>query len=285
MRSSAGRRILAALKERVPHGRAQGGVLVGEVAVQAGTLLGVILLSAALPRPSYASQLSAEEILNQVSATYQNLRTCRFVAEENVEVAEAGEARSPSGTAWSNFQKSTQTQIDVAAVMPAKLRLVVKDEKLDIVLVSDGQTTWTYLPKQKQYSEVLGALSEATDTFRLIQYWNLLVGRFRGAAKFASTAKLEKDSRIKVGRDKVDCYVVMVQASDVMREMWVDKNRFVIVRFKQTPLRPQEGIALQTTTTVNLTEADVNTDLDDNLFKFTPPENAIKVPSLNRTGK
>jgi outer membrane lipoprotein-sorting protein len=294
MRANSKRGILAKLKASVAHRRSQGGLPDRKVAAQGRLILGLILLATAFSQPSHAYQLSANQILNKVSETYQSLRSYHFVAEENAELATGGEIRSPSGTATSNFHKSTQTRVELAAAIPGKVRLMVKDDNLDILMVSDGQTTWTYLPKRKQYSEVLGTPAEPTGGFRpddkregriLGQYWNLLVGRFRGVSQFISIAKLENDNRIKVGGDKVDCYVVRVQAPDLTHEMWVDKNRFIILRYKQTPLRPLEGMAFQTTITVNMTEAEVNTHLEDSLFKFTAPQNATTVPSLNPNSK
>jgi outer membrane lipoprotein-sorting protein len=244
---------------------------------------------------SHAAQLSVDEILNKVSDTYRSLQSYQFLAEKKTELGAAGESRSPGGTAVSNFHQSFEAQIELAAVEPGKVRLMVKDEKLEVLLVSDGQTTWTYLPRQKQYSEVLGAPPpEATDASRahenagrdiLSQYRNLLVGRFRGVSQYISMARLERENRVKVGADKIDCYVVKIETPQLTHEIWVDKSRFIVLRFNQTPLRPQEGIALQTTLTVSMTRADVNTKVEDSLFKFTPPEKATKVLSLSRPDK
>ena len=257
-------------------------------------LLGLLLLWAVLPQPFYASQLSAQDILNKVSEAYTTLRSCQLLGEESSELTLAGEDRSSGETAFSNLHEAKETHVELSAAEPGKVRLVVKDDKLDVLLVSDGRMTWVYLPKQKKCSESPGVPSESGDASRpalkaeaqfLAQYWSLLVGRFRGASQLAPAAKLEKDSRIKVGRDKVDCYVVKVQTQDVTHEMWVDKDRFVVLRFKQTPLRPLEGMAYQTAITVNMTEANVNTALDDSLFGFTPPQDVMKVPSLMHTAK
>lgn len=252
---------------------------------QACALCALVLLWTGFLEPSYAAELSAAEILGKVSDTYRSLRSCRFVAVKSSELAAVGESRSPGGTTVSNFHKTTETRVELAAITPAKIRLSVKDERLDAVLVSDGRTTWTYVPKKKQYTEAPGPFSEPTDALRLAQYWDLLVGRFRGASQLASSARREKDERVKVGRDKVECYVIKVQAPEVAYELWVDMSRFLVLRFRQIPLRPLEGIAFQTAVTVSMVEADLNTDLEDSLFSFTPPEDATKVLSLNPSGK
>jgi outer membrane lipoprotein-sorting protein len=252
----------------------------GEFAGRVRALVVLASLLAGISTSSYAFQASAGEILNKVSDVYQHMHSYQFVADEISEVAAVGENRSVGGTVVSNFHNSTESRIDLSAIMPGKVRLAVKDEKLDIVLISDGQKIWTYLPKRKRYTEAMGGLSQATDTFHLVNYWNLIVGRFRGASQMASIATLEGEGHTKVGRDEVDCYIIKAQAPEITHEMWVDKTRFIVLRFKQTPTRPLEGMALQTTITVNMTVANVDANLDDGLFNFAPPPNVTKVASL-----
>ena len=266
---------------------------------KAWALLGLVLLLVALPKPSSASQLSAEEVLNKVSEAYRGIRSCRFVAVEtaelaaNVETAQAASATEShpwSGTRYWGGQKSVETQVELVASLPGKVRLTAKGPKLDLVLSSDGRTTWAYVPRQKQYSEASWVPSQPPDPSRpdeeaeaqiLSGYWTLLVDRFRTAWQFAPSAKLEKDSRIKVGRDKVDCYAIRAHDRDASYEMWVDKSRFVVLRFKRTPLPPMEGVRFQWSITVNIVEASVNAGVEDASFKFAAPADAAKVQSLD----
>lgn len=276
MRFSGKRGILSSLPKWGARRLAEDGEFAGRVRA----IVVLVSLLAGLSTSSYAFQASAGEILNKVSDVYQHMHSYQFVADEIAEVAAVGENRSASGTVVSNFHNSTESRIDLAAIMPGKVRLAVKNEKLEIVLISDGQKTWTYLPKRKRYTEALGGLSEASDIFHLVNYWNLIFGRFRGASQMASIATLEGEGQTKVGRDKVDCYVIKAQAPEVTHEMWVDKTRFIVLRFKQTPTRPPEGMALQNTITVNMTVASVDANLDDGLFNFAAPPNVTKVASL-----
>jgi outer membrane lipoprotein-sorting protein len=71
-----------------------------------------------------------------------------------------------------------------------------------------------------------------------------------------------------------------METPDGVHQMWVDKNRFIVWRSKDSSPAAQEGISRQKTTMVNLKSANVNTRLEDSLFTFTPPEKAAKVQSL-----
>src|SRR4029450_8355408 len=111
-------------------------------------------LCCALAPQSYAQQPALEDVLKRVGETYQKLQTYQFVAQKTTELASVGTAESPTGgRAWSNFHKSETSEIGLAAISPGKFRLDVTDERGGLVLVSDGQTRWTYVPKRKQYTE------------------------------------------------------------------------------------------------------------------------------------
>ena len=179
--------------------------------------------------------------------------------------------------------------VDLAAVGPEKVRLQVKDERYEVLVVSDGITRWTYLPRKKQYTEAAATTAVAgesraetgAETELLSQNRDLLVGRYQSILKFRSKFILEKGNQLKVGKERVDCYLVKMETPDGVYEIWVDKNRFIVLRSKDSGPSAQEGITLQKTTTVNVKSANVNTKLDDSMFRFVPPEKTTKVQSLS----
>lgn len=250
---------------------------------------GLVLLLGLLSKCSFAD-VSVNEILAKVSETYRKLQSYQLLADISEEVAAVGDVRSPEGgRTISNFHQSTNSEVDLAAVNPGKVRLQLKDERREVLFVSDGVTTWMYLPRKKQYTEapataVAAGQSRAdakTEADILRQNQDLLVNRYQGLPRFSSTFVLEKDSQIKVGKEKVECYVLKMETPDGVHEIWVDKNRFIVWRSKDSGPAAPEGITLQKTTTVNLKSANVNIRLEDSLFTFTPPEKATKVQSLN----
>lgn len=242
------------------------------------------LLWAGFSRAAYAADLSAAEILGKVSNTYNNLKICRFIALESSEVdsfgtsrsqnAVGGETPTQSGIATPDFYNYGKTRVEITAVMPGKIRVEAKYGRHDGVLVSDSQKTWTYLPKAKEYKEVPGGISAGTDrlTERLADYWRLLVGRFQYVSEVAASATREEDATVEVGRDKVECYVVKIQTQEAMDKLWVDMNRFLVLRFEQIPTSFRLGrpnLPSQMIVTVNMVEADLNANLEDSLFGFT----------------
>src|SRR6266852_1058131 len=98
-----------------------------------------------------AAPVSAPEILNQVARTYKGLRAYQFVATQTTEILTRG------------VQRSGETHLALAAVKPDKYRLTFKDDSKEIIVVADGETTWTYMPKLKQYTKQQAAMSGDDD--------------------------------------------------------------------------------------------------------------------------
>jgi outer membrane lipoprotein-sorting protein len=245
-------------------------------------------------RPS-VEQLSADQILKKVSATYQDAQSYRFVAEKKVEIIVEYRSNSADGSRdHPNFNQSTTSEITLSAASPAKVRLTLKDENREILMVTDGQATWTYLPGKKQYMEeqvVAAKVSGQTESnYRseadiLTEYENLLVKRFGNLSIYSASAKLQKESKMKVGADKVDCYVLKVETQGGYHELWVDKDRFIVWRSIDSTPTSQDGYWFRTLVRLDLKEAGMNPKLEDSLFTFTPPENAMKVETLKGIGK
>lgn len=251
----------------------------------------LVLLSSLLSSLAFAD-LSMNEILAKVSETYGSLQSYQLVADWSDyrtyggDPIRAGEERSRLG----EFSDSTTWDIDLAAVTAGKLRLQAKTERSEVLLVSDGVNTWAYRPRERQYVEVPTTTLAAADQFMaraiveaglLRRTQELLVNRYQGLTRFSSIFVLEKDNQIKVGKDKVNCYVLKMKTQDGEHKIWVDKNRFIVWRSVESSTTASEGSLYQKTVTVNLKSANLNARLEDSLFTFTPPKGAMKVQSLN----
>jgi outer membrane lipoprotein-sorting protein len=246
------------------------------------------LMCALFSQSSSPGQIRVDQILSKVSATYQDAQTYRIVAEKDVTVASVGEDRSLNGSrAYSNYHKTTITGITLETSAPARARLAVKEENQELLFISDGQTTWIYSPSRKEYMQVRAAAAHAGDqpgsnqeTNPFSQYQILLVNRFRNLSMYATIAVMEREATIKVGADKVGCYVLRIESKGGTHELWVDQNRFLILRSIDTTPTPQDGVSMQTTVTYDVKEANLNAKPEDGLFTFAPPDNAKKVEVL-----
>jgi len=270
-------------------------------------LVRVLFLLGVFTLPAHAGpgQASVNEILKNVDAVYQNLQNYQFVAQYEIKIMESiedvgtGEAdRSlPIAAGEYGMARTVSEHVEFAAFNPGKVRLWVNSSSTSgkILVVSDGHTTWASMPLQKQYTEKATPLNGTSDAdvravaeeLKFIrQYWSLLVGRFRDVSRFSPSARLGKDAQLKVGGEKIACYDIKWQTEEANDEIWVDEDRFIVWRLKQTPRAgAPPGTLRQADVTVDVSKADLNPRLDDSLFTFTPPEKSAKVASLKWPGE
>jgi len=144
---------------------------------------------------------SVNEILTKVSEAYRTLQSYELVADISTEIVAAGETRSPDGgRTTSNFHQATNSEVDLAAAGPEKIRLQIKDERHEVLLISEGVTRWTYLPRKKQYMEAAttpAASSERADTGEttlLNENQDLLVNRYQRIQRFCQTCAVGRES-------------------------------------------------------------------------------------------
>src|SRR5690349_9554093 len=159
---------------------------------------------------------TAPEILNQVARTYRGLQAYEFVVAQTSEMSARGAVRSG------------ESHMALAAVKPGKYRLTFKNDAMEIIVVADGETTWTYVPKLKQYTRQQAAISGADDedsgdqeeADTLTSTLRSLVGIYEGLARYATSATLVKEDRIKLSGDRIDCYVVQLRSEKGQHQLW-----------------------------------------------------------------
>jgi peroxiredoxin/outer membrane lipoprotein-sorting protein len=227
----------------------------------------------------FAAPASAPEILNQVVQTYKGLQAYQFVATETTELLVRGS------------QRTGETHLALAVVKPDKFRLTFKDDSKEIILVADGETTWTYMPKLKQYTKPQAAMSgdddegdgEQADT--LTTSLRALVLFYETVGRYGASAALAKDERVKVSGDRIDCYVVRFQTAKSQHQVWIDKERFVVLRHVETLKQAMNGVLVEIHVSINLRDAEIKMPPANDFFTFEPPSNATEVATLNLPGE
>jgi peroxiredoxin/outer membrane lipoprotein-sorting protein len=226
-----------------------------------------------------AAPASAPEILNQVAQTYKGLQAYQFVATKSTEILARG------------MQRTGETHLALAAVKPDKYRLTYKDDATEIILVSDGDITWTYMPKLKQYTKQQSAMSSDDDegdgqqADTLTTALRALVLFYEGVGQYGASAMLAKDERVKVGSDRIDCYVVKFQSAKSQHQLWIDKERFIVVRHVEVARQTVNGMLVEVHLSTNWKEAEIKLPPANDLFSFDPPSSATEVATLNLPGE
>jgi peroxiredoxin/outer membrane lipoprotein-sorting protein len=225
-----------------------------------------------------AEDLPVGEVLKKTSEVYRNLTAYEFVVTRTYEVA------SRSQLAMG------QSHIALSGVKPGKRRIAFKDSNQELVLVADGEVTWTFAPKLKSYTKQQAAMAaddedDSAGVDVLTDAERSLMRSFETLEKYAPIAVLSKQERIKAGRDKVDCYVVRLALTQAVHELWIDTQRFIVLRHKQVSRGTGGEFPVLSTTTTNWQQASINAAPADDVFTFTPPPDAKEVATLNLPGE
>ncbi len=253
-----------------------------------GLLVGLAMLA---PGTCLAQSLTAAQILAKVAETYRNLHSFRSVVAGRIYHADASTA---SYGKWSGGLPT-----DVAESRPGKVRVSNKN----FLLVSDGESTWTYLPGQGEYQEVEAAplLQENWRFCPHCPFSGLdYVWIFAHPVPPGYHARLRGQGALTAadGR-KIDCYVITgpvisrfgpVKDEGASEEVWVDKSLF-IVRRDQFNM----GWVAETTEQVRM-DGEIGLEpaleylvggvspgpVPEETFKFHPPAGAKRVESMGK---
>jgi peroxiredoxin/outer membrane lipoprotein-sorting protein len=219
--------------------------------------IALILLALAMLRPAagLAGQTTAAEILEKVSATYKNLKSFHFV-----------------GTSLDY----PYSQADLAESRPGKVRLHLSGSQDDFLLVSNGETTWTFLVHRNKYTAVASAplfdevwepSPDSTDDV-LTRARAAFLYPYMDLGWFEGHAKLTGEKELKIAGNRVNCYVLASRAEDFTNKLWVEKDNYVVLqddgfKFKRAEVGP----------------------LPDKDFNFVPPKKAKQVDSFGRLSR
>lgn len=267
------------------------------------------------PHGAHAQNLSPADILKKVAENYRRVSSFSVVAEKKVELDTdtSGEKYRPGnleGVVSGGSHESEDILVTLMASSSSKAKLLLKDDnkeilkndKKEIVVVNDGKVIWTLIPAQHAYTQYPARSEETQSAVYILrigsenisgvdllgEYETLIATRFRSISNHGAWAKLEHSERLKLGKDKKECYVVTIQRpGDAQKQkLWVDKIEFIVWKSLDTTVFPQDywGDSLQTTVTVTMKQMTLNPSLEEHNFVFTPPDRADRVFVLKLSG-
>jgi outer membrane lipoprotein-sorting protein len=241
----------------------------------------------------------ARGILKKVAETYRNLKSYYFESNIVVKVKRG------------QTQVKMDSSIVLAAVKPDKMRMEIKKSPmmLDWVVISNGSTTWEFIPTRNEYTKKPGGLTTITakgidgvertsDKDEYLRVMAVALGvllpRYDNVMDGLKQARNLRDESLDLNRTNIDCYVIEAQydtpeafpgAISSAKVFWIDKKRYVVVREEYTAkidssMGAQEHVHTNILTVVKLDEL-----LPETLFTFTPPEGATEVEDFTSQKK
>jgi cytochrome c biogenesis protein CcmG, thiol:disulfide interchange protein DsbE len=220
--------------------------------------------------PSAAAQMTASEVLARVSQSYRGLKTYEIHATETF-----------TNVAGRGFDVA-QTKLLLAVDAGGRLRLEREDAQNTVIVVSNGDARWSYAPALRQYTEqkvASGVVQDnrGDDQDAVSETQDVLVGHYRGIDRFGNQATLVRGAKVMSEGRMIDCYVVEIRSKDALLKMWVDKERFLVLRQDRTT---QAGASAK----LEVKQFETSGPLGADVFNFTPPAGASEVEVLDVPG-
>ncbi len=236
---------------------------------------------------------AAWQLLRKVIATYKGLEGYHFEGAVRMEMHAEG------------MQQKFDTPFIIAWVKPSKIRVEVKSYMFGLYLVSDGQTTWQYIPSLKQYTKksvaaIKTSIEETGTSLSSLQNAGAaMLTEYERITDRIKRARFLRDEAVEIGGKRIDCYVLEVEylptkgsAAPNMQitlkphTYWIDKTRNIILRDSSgsTIPSPQFSGPIEMAQVKVFTFVEIYRPVADSLFVFTPPEGAKEVEELNIPG-
>ncbi len=192
---------------------------------------------------------------------------------------------------------SSDLDYELAEKPPGRFRARIKGS-VEAIAVSDGSTTWKVLPASKQWMKLeLAAAAtdddnedaeEAQDSRPKDLHDNVsraVLTRFPVIAKFAEHPEILKEEALKIDGRKTPCYVLRLQVGPTQHDLWIDKERFLVLRDLQSGTRNSNGRLLNVTVDTKMKKVAVDTDVPDTVFTFEPDKKWAQVDMLVLPGE
>jgi len=207
---------------------------------------GVMLSS--VPCPAAESEL--DRVLQQLDRSEQQIRSITFSFTQTTAIHATEGKQTMTGKAY--FKKPDQFRIE-------------QIEPRQQLVCSDGKRLWLYLPDRRQL---------IVDSWK---NWQKLSGFPKGLMTFQeSILGMRKRYRFEL-RSHSDEEGTVLLLSPVKKTAWPFTLRLQMDIEKGIPLRT-ELVTDSFTIDTRIMDPVVNPDLDENLFRFQPPEGVSEIP-------
>jgi outer membrane lipoprotein carrier protein len=177
----------------------------------------------------------SQEIIRKVQSTYENIADAKAVFTQTLK-SSGGKANSSSGTIY--IKKQNMYRIEASGQ----------------IIVTDGQTSWSYSSKKKQV--IIDNYKDDGNTFSPNKFL------FNYPENFYSDLEGEDN----VGG--VDCYVIKLSprssGSVKSAKIWIDKNDYLI--------RKINIVTAESSNTYSLKDISLDSGLNSSKFSFSPPQ-------------
>ncbi|HEX4997195.1 MAG TPA: redoxin family protein [Terriglobia bacterium] len=240
----------------------------------------------------------AGELRKQTESALGQRRSIQFVREITGEIAIRGKGNPVTEMTVGGRTIPVPSAIGnqtVSVLNPGRARIETQVGSVQTLMVSDGETTWTYRPATRQYSKIAAAPGAGGVAAELNLLDVLAFFEDRKSARTISSETLTLDGR------RYDCWVVVSnlrippeaamggQVSGGVLTSWIDKQlrlpvqETVVYNYRVAPAAGAAPIEYSARIVQMIRALRTDEDLSPELFAFAPPADATEQPALMPT--
>ena len=237
-----------------------------------------LVFVALLSTPVAAQEPSAQELLSKIGSAYGALTGLHVVAERTESVYLNGRPVPVS------------SECEFAVKSGHRYFARKKQTDREAIAVSDGNTTWKALPRNRQWTRTNASAShlgnaadarESSSTDLRGAMEKVAFGQYVALATLAEDPVIVKEQDFKLGSEKLRGYLIRSHVGTDQHELLLDKQRFMVLHYKQR-VHSAEGLI---EVTVNMKKIEINSDVEDSLFHFSAAPDWKEVENLNLPGE
>ncbi|MGH9452735.1 MAG: redoxin domain-containing protein, partial [Terriglobia bacterium] len=247
----------------------------------------ILLVGTLFCCPMFCSEgpMSAAAVLERVTETYRNLKSCHVTAERDIETSMPRLGSISTG--------AIRARVDLIWVKPSEVRLEVKEANRDLLTVSNGSASWQYVSDLREYTHDQGALmggdgSAESDTYSpdlVAEMEDTIIFRYNDLAQYRQYARLEKEAKLKFEGNGRLCYVVELKVPNQgNHKLWIDEANFLVLRHEEDSKRIKNSIPLLLRAVLEVTHVDPDFHPGPATFEFSPPAGAKEVETFDPPG-
>ena len=232
-----------------------------------------------LAAPAVAQSLTADEVLEKTRSAYGSLKAVHLIAERE------------ETTYLNGNPLSASSECELAAGPGNRYYARFKLPNEEAIVASDGSNIWRALASKKQWTKVSAAALEsdsdeeesenasANDLHGVMQ--SILLYHLLALAKNAQDPVIVKEEDFKLGHTKLHGYLVRGHKDQLVFELLVDQQSFLVVRAKEQRKSPQGLMEVIT----KVKQLELNQAAFDSLFAFEPKRGWNEVEMLVLPGE
>lgn len=233
------------------------------------------------------TQQDALDILNKVGQTYRGVKTLQ---------AEGDLTTSMSGP---DLQQNMTAHMLMTLGGSGKVRIESKTGMMNFLMVSDGQTTWLYMPALNKYAKFPTPPAATTGGPPIPGGMHGMdsLEKFGNIADNVKGAKLVRSETLQLDGIATDCYVIefvssgpsgsgtplaattMPKVEEDHETVWVDKSRLLVARVSSRAkiTLPGESTPTETQSDLTFNKLSLDAPTPDDAFVFAPPAGASEL--------